>query len=90
VCARDPVRRGTSATGSLVRHGVRASFVGPPEAAPRQFLMGEYELAAFAAMKQVEVRVREMTGLPSEAVGVALMRKPFGDGGLLRTRCRWR
>lgn len=51
---------------------------------PRQFLMGEYELAAFAAMKQVEVRVREMTGLPSEAVGVPLMRKAFGDSGVLR------
>ena len=50
----------------------------------RQFLLGEYELAAFAAMRQVEVRVREMAALPAEMIGVKLIRAAFGDGGSLR------
>ena len=47
------------------------------------FMLGDYETAAFSAMKQVEVRVRELAGLPADLVGVALMRKAFGDGGPL-------
>ncbi len=27
-----------------------------------QFLIGEYELSAFAAMREVEIRVRELSG----------------------------
>lgn len=41
------------------------------------FALGDYETAAFAAMKAVEVRVREAAGLPNELVGVPLMRKAF-------------
>ncbi len=48
-----------------------------------QFLMGDYEMAAFAAMKAVEVHVREMAGLPASAIGVKLMRTAFGPGGRL-------
>jgi Protein of unknown function (Hypoth_ymh) len=47
----------------------------------RQYLMGDYETAAFVAMKAIEVRVRAMSKAPSSLVGVALMRKAFGDGG---------
>jgi uncharacterized protein (TIGR02391 family) len=43
----------------------------------RQFLLGEYELAAFAALKEVEVRVREIGGYDDELVGVQLMRTAF-------------
>jgi hypothetical protein len=32
----------------------------------RQFLMGEYDLAAFAAMREVEIRVRELAAPPDE------------------------
>jgi uncharacterized protein (TIGR02391 family) len=46
-----------------------------------QFLLGEYELAAFAAMRKVEIRVRELSGADSCLLGVKLMRKSFGDGG---------
>ena len=41
------------------------------------FLLGDYETAAFKAMKEVEVRVRELAGLPNELIGVALMRQAF-------------
>lgn len=50
----------------------------------RQFLMGEYELAAFAAMREIEIRVRELAGAPDSDLGVALMRRAFGEGGPLR------
>lgn len=48
-----------------------------------QFLIGEYELAAFAAMREVEIRVRELIGANNSLLGVALMRQAFGDGGKL-------
>lgn len=41
------------------------------------FLLGDYETAAFKAMKEVEVRVRELAGLPSDLIGVTLMRNAF-------------
>ena len=45
--------------------------------------MGEYELAAFAAMRAVEIRVRQMCGYPDSEIGVDLMRHAFGPGGPL-------
>jgi len=48
-----------------------------------QFLLGEYEIAAFAAMREVEIRVRELSGADPSLLGVKLMRKSFGDGGKL-------
>jgi uncharacterized protein (TIGR02391 family) len=48
-----------------------------------QFLLGEYELGAFAAMREVEIRVRELTGSPASLVGVKLMRESFREGGKL-------
>jgi hypothetical protein len=45
-----------------------------------QFLLGDYELAAFAAMKEVEVRVRDEAGLPNSLIGVKLMQEAFRDG----------
>lgn len=50
----------------------------------RQYLMGEFELSAFAAMKAVEVRVRQMAGVAESLIGIKLMRHSFGDGGRLR------
>jgi uncharacterized protein (TIGR02391 family) len=49
-----------------------------------QFLMGRYDLAAFAAMKAVEVRVRELIEASDSLLGVKLMRSAFADGGRLR------
>ena len=43
----------------------------------QQFLLGEFELAVFAAMKEVEVMVRELTGEPSSLIGTKLMQHAF-------------
>ena len=48
------------------------------EVVERQFLIGEYELAVFAAMKSVEVPVRQMANLPDGLVGTKLMQVAFG------------
>lgn len=45
-----------------------------------QFLMGEYELAAFAAMRKVEIRVRELAKAETSLIGVKLMREAFRQG----------
>jgi uncharacterized protein (TIGR02391 family) len=37
----------------------------------------EFDTAVFRAFKAVEVRVRELSGLPTDLVGIALMRKAF-------------
>jgi uncharacterized protein (TIGR02391 family) len=42
-----------------------------------QFLRGDFEAAAFMAMKEVEVRVRSMGALPASLVGVPLMQQAF-------------
>ena len=54
------------------------------DSARSNFALGDYETAAFAAMKAVEVAVREAAALPNELVGVNLMRKAFSpkDGAL--------
>lgn len=48
-----------------------------------QFLLGEYELAAFAALREVEIRVRELAGAPESLLGVKLMQEAFKEGGPL-------
>ncbi|WP_426979961.1 TIGR02391 family protein (plasmid) [Pseudarthrobacter sp. O4] len=53
--------------------------------AKSNFALGDYETAAFAAMKAVEVEVRRVAGLPNELLGVNLMRKAFSPkDGILR------
>jgi len=46
-----------------------------------QFLIGEYELAAFAAMREVEIRVRELAKAKNSLIGVKLMRGAFKPEG---------
>jgi uncharacterized protein (TIGR02391 family) len=47
----------------------------------RQFMLGEHALGIFSAMKAVEVRVRNLAGLPDELVGVDLMTQAFKPAG---------
>jgi uncharacterized protein (TIGR02391 family) len=48
-----------------------------------QYLLGKFELAAFDAMKVVEVRVRSLVGASQSLIGVKLMRNAFGADGRL-------
>lgn len=48
-----------------------------------QFLIRQPDQAVFAAMKAVEVRVRDLAGFGDDLYGVDLMNKAFGSGGLL-------
>jgi uncharacterized protein (TIGR02391 family) len=43
----------------------------------RQYLLGDWEIAAFAAFKEVEVRVRALAGVGPAEIGVPLMRQAF-------------
>lgn len=48
------------------------------------FLSGDYETACFKAMKEVEVRVRDLSGLGKHEIGARLMRTAFNpDNGPL-------
>jgi len=49
----------------------------------RQFFLSEYEAAALLALKQVEIRVRQVSGASEGDIGVKLMRKAFKSDGLL-------
>lgn len=42
-----------------------------------QFLLGEYELAAFSAMREVEIRVRALAAAEQGDIGVTLMNLAF-------------
>jgi uncharacterized protein (TIGR02391 family) len=71
---------------SAIRAAARLSLDLHPELESKvrpQFLRGDFEMAVFAAMRAVEVRVRTMGGFDSSDIGVALMRRAFGPGGPL-------
>ncbi|MFF2300273.1 TIGR02391 family protein [Arthrobacter sp. NPDC058127] len=54
-------------------------------AAKTNFALGDYETAAFAAMKAVEVEVRRAAGLPNRLIGKDLMRNALHpETGVLR------
>ncbi|GAB3404724.1 TIGR02391 family protein [Flindersiella endophytica] len=48
-----------------------------------QFLRGDFETAVFVAMKEVEVRVRQLSGAPDSLLGTALMQHAFAPNGVL-------
>jgi len=45
------------------------------------FNAGDFEMAAVRAMREVDMRVRELAGLPTSLVGVDLMKQTFRVGG---------
>lgn len=49
----------------------------------RQFLIGEYEMAVLKGLREVEIRIRELSGLDG-LVGRALVQQAFGKAGVLR------
>ena len=54
---------------------------GTAERVRAQFLLGEAETAAFIAMREVEIRVGELSGASQGELGVAVMKSAFRDGG---------
>lgn len=69
-----------------VRAVIRLDVVLMPELEHRvrpQFLLGEFELAAFAAMREVEIAVRDLGGFSVGHIGVDLMNQAFKPGGPL-------
>ncbi len=48
-----------------------------------QFLIGEVESAVLMAMREVEIRVRELSGVSESEIGVNLMKKAFKPSGFL-------
>jgi uncharacterized protein (TIGR02391 family) len=53
-----------------------------------QFLLGQYDLAVFAALREVEIRVRQLADAPESLLGVKLMQQAFslnGPGPLVDT-----
>jgi uncharacterized protein (TIGR02391 family) len=53
------------------------------QTARRQFLLGEYDLAVFAALREVEARVRQLAGADESDIGMKLMADVFRRGGPL-------
>ena len=47
------------------------------------FMRGEFDVAAFQAMKAVEVAVRDATGLPDSLLGTKLMQAAFAPENVL-------
>jgi uncharacterized protein (TIGR02391 family) len=84
-------RRMTEAGREALEHGLRRLKAGQrldvdlhPLLAwtiRRQFLMGEFELAAIAALKEVEIRVRAVGGFSNDLIGVPLMAAAFSPKG---------
>jgi uncharacterized protein (TIGR02391 family) len=49
-----------------------------------QYLLGEFELAALLALREVEIQVRKRAKATESDIGVKLMRHAFGEKGPLR------
>ena len=49
------------------------------QAARAHFLRGEFDMAVFGAMRQVEIAVRDAAGLPGDKIGLTLIKEAFGE-----------
>jgi uncharacterized protein (TIGR02391 family) len=73
---REALKVGTARLAAAERLGVALH----PRLASRiqqQFLLGEFKLAIFAAMREVEIRVRELAGATDSDFGVKLVQQAF-------------
>jgi uncharacterized protein (TIGR02391 family) len=78
------------AAGSESLLQLRANELLSPQLAPQPLptarpliIRGDYETAAFAAMKAVEVEVRNLSGLAPDLIGTKFMKEAFKQGGPL-------
>lgn len=80
IAARDDAKRYLQAHGFL-----EANLHSRLSAQVQQKMrVAEYEGAVFAATRDLEIRVRELTGNSSSRIGVALIKDAFREGGKLR------
>jgi uncharacterized protein (TIGR02391 family) len=80
---RETLQYGVARLAAAERLGV-ALHARIAQRVQQQFLLGEFELAVFAAMKEVEVRVRELAGASQSLLGVKLMQHAFAaEDGVL-------
>lgn len=73
---KEALQYGTARLAAAERLGVALH----PRIASRieqQFLLGEFELAVFAAMREVEIRVRELASASGSDLGVKLIQQAF-------------
>ncbi|HET7052505.1 MAG TPA: TIGR02391 family protein [Solirubrobacterales bacterium] len=54
------------------------------QTARSQFLLGQYDLAVFSALREVEARVRQLSGADDSDIGMKLMADAFKEGSSLR------
>lgn len=73
------LERGLGYVRATIRLDVELTEVLEQKVRP-QFVLGDFELAALAAMREVEIAVRDRAGLSTELLGVKLMRAAFGEG----------
>jgi len=71
---RETLKYGVARLAASERLGVA---LHPAQRIQQQFLLGEFELAVFAAMKEVEVRVRQLANESQSLLGVKLMQRAF-------------
>jgi len=74
---QEALARGVEFVRATIRLDVELSVVLEHRVRP-QFLLGDYELAALSAMREVEIAVRTKAGLGTDLLGVKLMRAAFG------------
>jgi uncharacterized protein (TIGR02391 family) len=72
----DTLKYGVARLAAAERLGV-ALHARLAQRIEQQFLLGEFELAVFASMKEVEVRVRELANASQSLLGVKLMQHAF-------------
>lgn len=77
---REVLKYGTAKLAAAERLGI-ALHPRIAQRVEQQFLLGEFELAVLAAMREVEIRVRELTGSPDSLLGVKLMQHAFAPAG---------
>lgn len=76
---KETLREGTAKLVAAERLGL-ALHPRIAQRVEQQFLLGEFELAVFASMREVEIRVRELASAPDSLLGVKLMQHAFAPG----------
>jgi uncharacterized protein (TIGR02391 family) len=83
------LKYGLAGLAAAERLGVTTLHPRIGQRVEQQFLLGEFEQAVLVAMKEVEVRVRQLASASNSLIGVPLMQKAFtpnGPGPLVDTQ----